>query len=139
MATIPDVHYSEIGDNFEGDLGEFSENWVQGKLDEVVDSIKGRWGSVVAARLESGALPERFYRAIVVRVAARVFRNTDGFKKENEGQYGYELNAAVASGTLWFTDDDIFDLTGVSPAQKGRRFPGTMSVGLAPPGRGFTG
>lgn len=133
MATLPDVASDEIPKHYAGDTSEYSAEFVQGKLDEVVDQINTRWGSVVAARLASGALPLRLYNAVVVRVAARVFSNEDGFKKENEGQYGYEINPLVGSGYLWFTDIDEKDLTGQVAPKKGGHV-GTVTIGRHAPG-----
>lgn len=133
MATLPDVKVHVIPNHYAGDTTQFTPEFLQGKLDEVVDQISTRWGSVVAARLASGKLPERLYRAVVVRVASRVFGNEDGFKKENEGQYGYEINPLVASGYLWFTDIDEKDLTGAVAPKKGGRV-GTVTIGRHSPG-----
>lgn len=128
MATLPDVNVDKIPNHYSGDTSEFTEDFLQGKLDEVVDQINVRWGSIVASRLRSGALPLRLYEAVVVRVAARVFGNEDGFKKENEGQYGYEVSPLVASGYLWFTDIDEKDLTGAVAPKKGGKI-GTATIG----------
>lgn len=136
--SLPDVKAEKIPNYYSGDTDEFTDEFLQGKLDEVVDKIADRYGTAVAARLASGRLTERLYEATVVRIASRVFENPEGFKKENEGGYGYEVNAAVGSGTLWFTDDDVLDLTGVHPDPKKRPAAiGTISVGLHRPGRAW--
>lgn len=126
--ALPDVPTSVVPKHFEGDLDSFTDEFVQARLDEVVDKIEARWGATVQARLASGKLKKRTYEAVVVRVAARLFRNPDGFDMEQEGQYQYKLRATVASGTLWFTDDDQRDLTGIDP--RAATFPRT--VGLSP-------
>lgn len=126
--ALPDVPASVIPKHYEGDLSDFSDDFVQARLDEVVDKIEARWGATVQKRLTSGALKTRTYQAVVVRVAARLFRNPEGYESESEGQYDYRLRATVASGTLWFTDDDQADLTGINP--KSTPLPGT--VGLSP-------
>ncbi|MGO2188186.1 MAG: hypothetical protein ACTH4Y_08055 [Microbacterium gubbeenense] len=113
--ALPDVPLKAIDKHYEGDPSDFTDDYLQGRLDSVVDKIENRWGSIVEARLSSGKLKERTYEEIVVRVAARVFRNPEGFKSEKEGQYDYEVSAAVASGTIWFTTDDERDLTGIDP------------------------
>jgi len=126
--ALPDVPITVIPKHYEGDLTDFTDDFVQARLDEVVDKIESRWGATVQRRLDSGALKTRTYQAIVVRVAARLFRNPEGYESESEGQYDYRLRATVASGTLWFTDDDEADLTGIKPGTT--RIPGT--VGLTP-------
>lgn len=133
MATLPDVEVDKIPMYYSGDTSEFDAAFLMGKLGEVVDQINVRWGSIVESRLASGALPLRLYEAVVVRAAARVFSNEDGFKKENEGQYGYENNPLVASGYLWFTDIDEKDLTGRTAPKKGGLI-GTATIGRHVPG-----
>ena len=113
--ALPDVPDSVIPKHYEGDLSDFTDEFIQARLDEVVDKIEARWGTVVQQRLNNGKLKQRTYEAVVVRVASRLFRNPDGFESESEGQYDYKLRATVASGTLWFTDDDERDLTGIDP------------------------
>ena len=128
MASLPDVHVTEIKKHYSGDIDDFEQPFLEGKLGEVVDQINVRWGTLVESRLNSGALPTRLYNAVVVRVAARVFENPEGYRKENEGGYGYEINPAVGSGTLWFTDTDIEDLTGQNPKRPAGRI-GTATIG----------
>lgn len=129
MATLPDVSVDEIPKHYSGETSEFTDVFLRGKLDEVVDQINVRWGTLVEARLASGALPLRLYNAVVVRAASRVLNNEDGFSEEHEGQYGYKVSALVASGYLWFTDIDERDLTG-TVAPKGHNGPiGTVTIG----------
>lgn len=134
--SLPDVGVDDIPKHYSGDLEDFTPDFLAGKLGEAVDMIHSRYGNIVERRLESGELTTRLYTGIVVRIASRVFANPEGFRKENEGGYGYEINAAVGSGTLWFTDDDILDLTGTHPkADKRPGFKiGTASIGLHRPG-----
>lgn len=131
--TLPEVTHADVPKFYAGDIDDLTTDFVDGKLGEVVDQITDRWGTLVKKRLASGRLTDRLYRATVVRIAGRVFANTDGFKKETGGQYGYEVNAAVASGTIWFTDDDIRDLTGTHPKQS--NVIGTAKIGRHEPGR----
>lgn len=128
MATLPEVTHTEIPKYSRVDVSDFGTEYLDGKLGEVVDQINSRWGSVVAARLANGTLTPRLYNAVVVRIAARVFGNEDGFKSENEGQYGYELQPLAASGYLWFSDIDERDLTGrVASKKAGRAGTATIS------------
>lgn len=133
MATLPDVAVTEIPKYYSGDTADFDPQFLEGKLGEVVDQINVRWGSIVESRLASGALPLRLYNAVVVRAASRVFSNEDGFSEEHEGQYGFKVNALVASGYLWFTDIDERDLTGTVASKKGGRV-GTATVRRHSPG-----
>ena len=129
---LPDVLALALTNHYEGDLSGYTSTYLQGRLNEVVDKIQSRWGSIVQARLDSGTLPQRLYEAVVCRVAARVLRNPEGYRSEQEGSYNYHLNPAVASGTLWFTDDDEADLTGSHP--RGPGIVGTFTIGRHQPG-----
>ncbi|WP_114589421.1 hypothetical protein [Microbacterium arborescens] len=136
--TLPEVTHDEISKYWHGDVDDLSPDYLDGKLGEVVDIIASRYGAQVLERLRSGKLTDRLYRATVVRVAARVWANLDGFRKENEGTYGYEINPAVGSGTIWFTDGDIEDLTGRNPKAKGAEGRiGTITVGRHRPAGRF--
>ena len=131
MSTLPEVGVDAIPKYAQVDVDGFDPEYLGGILGTVVDEIKSRWGSVVERRLASGALTKRLYESVVVRVAARVFSNTDGFKKENEGQYGYEVSALVSSGYIWFSDIDERALTGhVASKRNGRA--GTAMVQRVP-------
>ncbi|MEW1990714.1 hypothetical protein [Microbacterium sp. NPDC078849] len=128
MTTLPEVSPDEIPKHSTVDVSDLANGYLKGKLGEVVDSIKSRWGSVVAARLESGVLTLRLYNAVVVRVAARVFGNEEGYKEEHEGQYGFQRESLAASGYIWFSDIDERDLTGrVAPKRGGRAGTATLS------------
>lgn len=129
MATLPDVNIAAIPNHYAGDTSEFGDEFLQGKLDEVVDQINVRWGSIVESRLASGALPPRLYRAVVVRAASRVWDNAEGYKEEHEGQYGFKRDAMVASGYLWFTDIDEKDLTGRVASKVASGPMGTATIG----------
>jgi hypothetical protein len=129
MATLPDVSATLIPTHYSGDVSEFGDAFLQGKLNEVVDQINVRWGTIVESRLASGALPLRLYQAVVVRAAARVFSNEDGYKEEHEGQYGFQVDPLVASGYLWFTDIDEKDLTGTVGPKKHNGPIGTVTIG----------
>jgi hypothetical protein len=131
--TLPDVTNDDVPNHWDGDLEDFTPEYINGKLREVVGIIRSRYGAAVRRRLANGDIDDFLFKAIVVRVASRVWANTDGFKRENAGQYGYEVNAAVASGTIWFTDDDEFDLTGVHP--KKSNVIGTATIGRHHPRR----
>lgn len=135
--ALPEVTNADIATYYSGDVYDFEPEFLNGKLGEVVDMITARYGTVVSNRLEAGTLTARLYKAVVVRVAARVFANPEGYRKENEGGYGYEINPAVGSGTLWFTDDDIYDLTGThpNPAKNPSAVIGTVGIGIHRPGR----
>ncbi|MDQ1113936.1 hypothetical protein QE418_003384 [Microbacterium testaceum] len=134
--TLPDVSVDEIPKHYAGELDDLPPAFLEARLGEVVDMIADRHGSMVSARLTSGRLTIRRYEAIVVRVAARVFGNPDGFTEETGGQVNYRFNPLAASGTIWLSDDDVYDLTGVHPNPDRSNVLGTASVGRHYRGRG---
>jgi hypothetical protein len=87
-----------------------------------------RWRVKIESRLASGTLSPDSYKRIIANAVLRVLRNPEGYSSENEGGYGNSRRATVASGDLWFTGDEIEQLTGISP--KPSSVPGTISIGL---------
>lgn len=126
--ALPDVSVAQFGVNYEGDVAQFDEAFLENKLGVVVDKITNRWGVLVQSRLDSGALTERLYAAIVAEAVLRLVRNPDGYRTEQEGTYSYTLSAAVAAGYLYFTAENVQDLTGIDP--KGSNVFGTARIGI---------
>lgn len=123
--TVPDV----VGRYLEGDLlSEFTQEQVQTQITDAVDWSDLRWRSLIDGRIASGVLTPNLYKRTVADAVLRVMRNPGGLASENEGGYGYSTRAAVASGNLWFTADDIETLSGVQLNPQTR--PGTVSIGL---------
>lgn len=60
------------------------------------------------------AAADEHYARLVRRVersaAARVLRNPDGYRQENEGGYGYQLDTRAASGFLLILDSEWDEL-----------------------------
>lgn len=111
--SFPEVTYEDVIAHFEDDpeiLG--SQKYVEAKIGEAVDSLAARFGKRISARLQSGVLTERLFKAIVAAAVLRTVRNPEGYRTEQQGNYSYGLNAAVASGYLWFTADNMLNLLG---------------------------
>lgn len=117
MATLPTMTVEELKDRSEIALDNFKEKYLENLIRQGIDRINTRWGARVAARLRSGVLPVELYKDVVARSVMRVVRNPEGYTSEQEGNYQYSLRAQVASGYLWFTDDDVIDLLGVTGGQ----------------------
>lgn len=125
--TLPDVVVTDIADHYHDDVSDYTDAYLLSKLNAVIDGIITRgWESLVSQRIASGTLPLRHYKAIVVRIAARVFANPEGFKKENEGQYGYERGYQNSTGEIMFSPDDIRELTGIT--RRGSQMPGVIRL-----------
>lgn len=118
--TLPDVPYDKIVKHYEGDpddLGPMS--YVTAKMEHAVDRLASRFGTRILQRLSSGALSERLYESTIAEGVLRVVRNPDGYRTEQQGNYSYGVNAAVSSGYLWFTADNMADLLGESQSPIG--------------------
>jgi hypothetical protein len=126
MASV-EVTKEEVDKRYDGDLlSEFDEDYIATQIEDAVDFADSRWSAVIESRLASGALTPNLYLRTISDAVLRVIRNPGGIASENEGGYGISTRAAVASGNLWFTADDIANLCGV----KGTAMPGTVSIGL---------
>lgn len=113
----------------EGDLlSEFTSEQVQTQITDAVDWSDSRWLAAINARLASGKISANLYKRTIADAVLRVMRNPGGLASENEGGYGYSTRATVASGNLWFTDDDITTLTGIAVDN----LPYTVGVKLDP-------
>jgi hypothetical protein len=125
---IVPVSFDDVNSRYlEGDLADrYDQSKVETQIQDAVDYASGRWGDRIRARLASGRLTENLYKRVIADAVLRVTRNPEGFSNESDGSYAYGLRAQVASGNLWFTDDDIETLAGV----QGKTFPGTIGVGL---------
>ena len=123
--TLPDVTADEVIAQFEGDPDDLpSSTYLKAKADYAVDRLTAQFGTRIRARLDSGVLPERLFKATVAEAVLRIARNPDGYRMEQQGNYQYQLNTAVSAGYLWFTKDNMLDLVGAS-------FPpiGTATIG----------
>lgn len=124
--TLPVVTYDQVVAHYEGDgthLG--SQAFVEKKAAQAVGRLAARYGSRVKARLDSGLLTPELYEGTIAEAVLRILRNPEGFRMEQQGNYQYQLNSAVASGYLWFTQDNMVDLIGESFAPIG-----TATIGV---------
>lgn len=113
--TLPTVTLEDVAVHFEGDPDDLGgKSYVEAKAAQAVGRLTARYGSRILARLNSGILTDDLYKATVAEAVLRILRNPDGFRMEQQGNYQYQLNSAVASGYLWFTDDNLRDLIGES-------------------------
>lgn len=68
------------------------------------------------ARLDAGDITEALVADKITEAVARIVRAPDPrFQVEAELGYRYQLNQRAASGTLWYPDEDLALLRGVSP------------------------
>ncbi|WP_243063190.1 Gp19/Gp15/Gp42 family protein [Humibacter sp. RRB41] len=126
MDDIPEVSAGDVAARYEGDLDAFSCTYVSTQVQDAVDYALSRWRAEITSRLASGDLTINLYKRVIADAVLRVIRNPQGFSNENDGGYGYGLRAQVASGNLWFTDDDVETLAG--PQTK--TVPRTMRLGV---------
>ena len=115
VTVLPPVSYETVVAHYEGsprDLGR--REYVEAKVKQSVSRLQARFGTRVAARLESGALPLDLYEATIADAVLRIVRNPEGYDAEEQGNYSYRVRAVVASGYLWFTSENMTDLLGES-------------------------
>lgn len=132
MVTTVNVAVSaeDVGKHFERGAtafaAEYDADYLAEKIAMAVDTANSEWGSLIQARLDSGALTPRLYKGIIAEAVLRIVRNPDGYQKETEGNYGYSRDARVAGGYLMFTADNVRSFTGWKP---GKTRIGTIHVG----------
>ena len=119
--VLPDVTYDDVVDSYEGDdpteLG--SQRYIEKMIRKSIGRLKSRFGTRISRRLQSGALDVDTFKDTVAEAVLRIARNPEGFRMEQEGNYQYQLNTAVAAGYLWFTSDNMLDLLGESSSPIG--------------------
>lgn len=123
---LPPVDATTLADEYEGDLDDFgfADSWFERKLRVAVAKAQSRWGSQIDARLGDGRLALETYQSVICSAVLRIARNTNGYRSEQEGNYQYEQDVTVAAGKLFFTDEEVEDLTGVNPRRN-------MKIGTA--------
>lgn len=126
MASVT-VTVADLASRFEGDLSQFTQQYLESKIGAAVRRADSRWRARIDARLASGDLDPEAYRDVICDAVARIIRNPEGFQTEADGGYSYGRRPTVASGDLWFTQDDVATLTG----GEGRSMPGSFPLGLA--------
>jgi hypothetical protein len=127
MMALPEVTPEDVDARYDGDLlSEFDATYIETQIGDAVDYVGSRWRARVEARLASGDLTVNLFKRVISDAVLRVARNPGGLASENEGGYGYSTRSSVASGNLWFTEDDILSLCGPLEGN----FPGTIGIGL---------
>jgi hypothetical protein len=127
MASVI-VEIQDIQNRYDGgDLTErYSVDYLNTQIADAVDYADTAWSVSIESRLTSGALPPGRYKRIIADAVLRVVRNPDGFTTEGDGTYSYGKRADVASGSLFFSPNDIAHLTGIT----GQSMPGTVGIGM---------
>lgn len=111
--TLPEVEYQWVIDSYEGDPEELGrQKYVESKIRHTLGKLRTRFGAHIAARLASGVLEVDLFKDTVAEAVLRVVRNPEGYTTEQQGNYSYGVRAAVASGYLMFTSDNMLDLLG---------------------------
>jgi hypothetical protein len=126
MDGIPEVIVDDVKNRYEGDISVFDPTYVETQIQDAVDHALSRWRAEITSRLASGELTPNLYKRVIANAVLRVIRNPQGFSNENDGGYGYGLRATVASGDMWFTDDDIESLAG----PQNKTVPRTIRLGV---------
>jgi len=67
----------------------------------------------LAADVISGLVTQESVKFVVTSMVLRVLKNPDGKGEESIDDYRYKRDAAIASGALYVSDDELRLLTGV--------------------------
>jgi len=128
MASIPTVTFRDVDNRYlEGNLEDrYDQAKVEVQIQDAVDYALSRWRARITSRLATGKLTPNLYKRVIADAVLRVTRNPEGYASEGDGGYNYALRAQVASGNLWFTDEDIATLAGAQIVST----PGTIGLGL---------
>jgi Gp19/Gp15/Gp42-like protein len=115
--SLPAVTITDLEAEYEGDLDDFgfATEWFERKLVVAVDKATSKYGAQMEARLAAGRLTAPTYISVICEAVLRIARNTNGYRSEQEGNYQYEQDVTVAAGKLFFTDENVEDLTGINP------------------------
>lgn len=128
MASVK-VEYDDVAKRYEGDLGRFTKTFVETQIADAVDYADARWGSFIEGRLAAKVLTPGLYQRVIADAVLRVLRNPQGLASEGDGGYSYTTRATVASGNLWFTQDDVELLSGTVTQVV---MPGTITARIPP-------
>lgn len=131
MANDLDITLDQVKASYEGTIPTQKNDWVNGKIDEAVRSLLS-YIPDLPSRVADGSVDADLVSDKVVAAVLRVVRNPTGYDEEQEGDYRYRLNKLVASGDIWYPDNDLTALGWVGPTKKS-----TPRTVFSRPSRGF--
>lgn len=131
MSNVLAVTLANVESSYEGIISSGRRAWVEGKIDEAVRELVNLIPSI-PARVAAGTLDHEYVTDKIVGSVLRVVRNPEGLESEQEGDYSYKLRNIMASGDIWYTDKDLYQLGYVDPKKNG--VPRTV---YTQPSRGF--
>jgi len=94
------VDVADVTDAYEGTLTPEQTSWVQSKIDSTEIRLASFIGPLNLAD------PDKV-REVIVGAVLRVIRDPTGMRTESDGDYSYGRDPLVASGRIWFPDDDL--------------------------------
>ena len=124
---LPTVLVADIAKFSPEGIEGFNPDYLQAVTTSAVDWLQAQWGSLIQKRLDSGVLTLHLYQQVIANAVFRIANNPRGLTMEQAGSYQYQVRAAVASGYLMFTTDELNTLLGLS---RSMRLPGTVGIGL---------
>lgn len=100
-----------------------SDAWLDGRLVAAHARLRAKVPGL-DARVASATDPleSLLVKEVLVEMVLRVVRNPEGYSQENDGDYGYTRDRAVASGRLHVTAEELEEL-GVT-----NEFTGTVTM-----------
>jgi hypothetical protein len=85
----------------------------QAVLDDAWEAVLLPLRPTLPDLVAAGSLPERTVRFVLCSMVLRVLRNPDGKSEESIDDYRYRRDAAVSSGALYASPDELGMLTPV--------------------------
>lgn len=93
---VPD----DVRARYERDIPDDRSPYLLALIGEAVQVLASKVGDL-------DQFPPATVKMLIIRAVMRVLRNPEGFTSESEGTYNYNLSQRVASGSIWFPDDEI--------------------------------
>ena len=106
MANQLSLSWEFLRDTYEGELPDSKQAYYQRKVDEAVRLLLRKCPNLLE-RIDSGKLEKEFVEDTVAKAVLRVVRNPIGLTSESEGNYSYSLGNRVASGDIWYPDNEL--------------------------------
>lgn len=90
----------DVRERYEQVIPDDQSGYLSQLIDEAVIVLGAQVGDL-------GTYPPATVKMLLIRAVMRVLRNPEGFTAESEGTYNYNLSQRVASGSIWFPNDEV--------------------------------
>lgn len=125
MSNSLGLDQSILSDRFEGQLNADRAKWYNSLVDKAVRKLLALCPGLLQ-RYNEDLVDKELVADKVADAVLRVVRNPGGYTNESQGNYSYGMNQRVASGDIWYPDNELAEL-GCNSGM-----PRTTRVGLTP-------